>query len=45
MEQRQLGKTGPTVAALSLGCMGMSKTYGPSDRSESIATRLRWTRE
>jgi aryl-alcohol dehydrogenase-like predicted oxidoreductase len=38
MEQRRLGTTGPTVAALGLGCMGMSGAYGPSDRRESIAT-------
>ena len=38
MQQLQLGKTGPRVSALGLGCMGMSGMYGPSDRQESIAT-------
>jgi aryl-alcohol dehydrogenase-like predicted oxidoreductase len=38
MQQLPLGKTGPTVSALGLGCMGMSGMYGPSDRKESLAT-------
>jgi aryl-alcohol dehydrogenase-like predicted oxidoreductase len=38
MQHRPLGTTGPRVSALGLGCMGMSGTYGPSERSESIAT-------
>jgi aryl-alcohol dehydrogenase-like predicted oxidoreductase len=38
MQHRKLGASGPFVSALGLGCMGMSGTYGPSDRSESIAT-------
>jgi aryl-alcohol dehydrogenase-like predicted oxidoreductase len=38
MDHRQLGTTGPRVAALGLGAMGMSDLYGPADRAESIAT-------
>src|SRR5260221_7769184 len=38
MEQHRLGKNGPMVSALGLGCMGMSGMYGPADRKESIAT-------
>jgi aryl-alcohol dehydrogenase-like predicted oxidoreductase len=35
---RTLGRDGPTVSALGLGCMGMSEFYGPTDDEESIAT-------
>jgi aryl-alcohol dehydrogenase-like predicted oxidoreductase len=35
---RTLGRDGLTVSSLGLGCMGMSQSYGPADRDESIAT-------
>ena len=35
---RQLGRTGPTVFALGLGCMGMSGMYGEADETESVRT-------
>ncbi len=39
MQTVTLGRTGPAVGALGLGCMGMSPgVYGPSDEAESIAT-------
>ncbi len=38
METRELGGSGLKVAAIGLGCMGMSEFYGPGDEAESIAT-------
>ncbi len=38
MRSTKLGKTGPHVAALGLGCLGMSDAYGPADEGESLAT-------
>jgi aryl-alcohol dehydrogenase-like predicted oxidoreductase len=38
MRRRILGRGGPEVGELGLGCMGMSDFYGPTGRAESLAT-------
>ena len=42
MEHRTLGKDGPRVSALGLGCMGMSTAYGPADEKESLQVLHRY---
>jgi len=38
LARRRLGRGGPEVSCLGLGCMGMSQSYGDADEGESLAT-------
>ena len=38
MNFRKLGKQGPTVSSIGLGCMGMSEFYGSTNEEQSIRT-------
>ena len=42
MQTRNLGKNGPAVSGLGLGCMGMSFAYGPADEAESLRVLHRY---
>ncbi|HXE62809.1 MAG TPA: aldo/keto reductase [Bryobacteraceae bacterium] len=41
MEQRKLGKSGLEVAAIGLGCMGMSYGYGPAGEKKEMISLIR----
>ena len=36
--RRRIGRSGPAVSAIGLGCMGMSQFYGPTDDAQSLGT-------
>lgn len=38
MQQRHLGRNGPMVSSLGLGCMGMSWAYGAANEADAVAT-------
>ena len=40
MQTRTLGRNGPAISTLGLGCMGFSGGYGAVDDADSIATIL-----
>jgi len=40
MKTRTLGRDGPAVSALGLGCMGMSTFYGPDGRDDAESIRV-----
>ena len=41
MKKRKLGNSGVEVSALGLGCMGMSRSYGPPKDKQEMSTLLR----
>ena len=41
MQQRTIGRNGPQVSALGLGCMGMSMNYGPAASRDEMIVLIR----